>query len=139
LNETIVQLCMQILSPKIMLLYAINEKIMNPDSEGSKGLLAFMQNFKNLVVAMIKQIKDIILQQLFDFLIGQIKPIITLFVQKLLLETIFYYKILLEALIANCSINGIQRFTNRTLTTDIITHADIIPEEVTPPEEGCRG
>lgn len=135
LNETIVQLCLQILSPKIMLLYAINEKIMNPDEQGSAGLISFMKNFRNLIVSMVKQIKNIILQQLFDFLIGQIKPILTLFVQKLLLETIYYYKILIEALITSCSISGVPRFTNQVLVTDTITHADIIPREETPPTE----
>ena len=108
---------------------------MNPDEQGSAGLISFMKNFRNLIVSMVKQIKNIILQQLFDFLIGQIKPILTLFVQKLLLETIYYYKILIEALITSCSISGVPRFTNQVLVTDTITHADIIPREETPPTE----
>lgn len=136
IKETITQICKQVLSPKVMILFAINEKIMNPNAQEEKvDVEAFLKKFDNLIVTMVRKIANAIMQKLFDFLIQAIKPLITLFVQKLLLESIYDYKQLISALIQNCSL---PRFTGNALETDTITHADIIPEATTPPEEGCR-
>lgn len=125
IEEFIVQVCLQILSPKIMLLYAINDKIMNPtEEEGlTSGIMSFFKNFKNLMTNMIGQIEEVILNALYDFLMGQLKPIITLFVQKLLLETAYYYKILIEELIRSCKMNS----GKKNVTLDNVYGADIVP------------
>ena len=140
IKEVVTQVAVQALSPKIMLLYAINEKVMDPNGESDhtakgKDLIAFMTKFQNLIVSIIRKINEIILQQLYDYLMGQIKPLITLFIQKLLLETIFYYKILLEALMNECRL-GFGR-SNRNLDLDNVVGADIVPI-LNHPEEGCR-
>ena len=138
IKETITQICKSVISPSIMLLFAINEKIMNPEQEGeTKGIEAFMKKFDNLITNMVRKIAEIMMQKVFDFLIQAIKPMITLFVQKLLLESIYYYKILIADLMQHMTaVAGL--FRGEALQTDIITHADIIPEATTPPEEGCR-
>ena len=138
INEVITQVAVQALSPKVMLLYAINEKVMNPNEEGKKpdSIVSFMQKFQNLIVSIIRKINEIILQQLYDYLMGQLKPLITLFIQKLLLETIMYYKILLEALMNECRLSGWGR-NNQNLELDNVVGADIVPV-LNHPEEGCR-
>ena len=124
LKEIMTQIVMQVLSPKVMLLYAINSKVLNPIAPSIEGIQSFFDNFGNLIVAIIKQIKNIIIQELFDFLMGQLKPLITLFIQKLLLETLTYYRILITELIKACmfSMGG-----NEALQIDNVDRADIIP------------
>lgn len=141
MNETIIQIVLQVLSPKIMLLYAINDKILQPEEGRTmKGVQSFINDFRNLIVSMVKKIKDIILQELFDFLMGQIKPLITIFIQKLLLETLYYYKILIEQLIKACTINFNFNINRDPLQIDNVQGADIIPSQTEPEgEEGCKG
>ena len=144
ITEIITQISVETLSPKIMLLYIINEKVMNPDGANKKismykMFMNFMKDFQNLLVSIIRDVNEIILNKIFDFLMGQLKPLITLFIQKLLLETVYYYKILLEALLTECvKAGGIFGGSNRNnLEIDNVVGADIVPV-LTHPEEGCR-
>lgn len=138
IKETFVQIVMQILSPKVMLLYAINDKIMNPDGEEPASVLEFIRNFQNLIVTMIREINNIIIGELFNFLMGQIKPLITLFVQKLVLETMVYYEILIEQLIKTCVPEiDISRGRNEPLFIENVRGADIIPEKTDPIIQEC--
>lgn len=140
IEEVMTEIIMQVLTPKIMLLFAINEHIMNNDGENKmSGIIAFFKNFQNLIIELIKKIKDLILQALYDFLMGQIKPLITIFIQKLLLETIYYYKILIQSLIENCTIDFSYNSNRDPLSIDNVVGADIIPSQNRPiSEENCR-
>lgn len=137
LEETITEIIMQILSPKVMILFAINDSIMNNDSASIKtfNFTTFFSKFENLMVLLIKEVLNLIVTAIYDYLIGQITPIITLFTQKLLLETFFYYKILIEQVLTTCT----YRFTNggNILSVDNVVGADIIPTETKPITE-CR-
>lgn len=141
LEETVFQLTLQVLSPKIMLLYAINDKVLDPNGSGINGAIEFFKKFENLIVSLIKQIFSLIMEYLAEFLIGQLKEIIYLFIEKLLLEKIGYYMLLIEQLISTCtagvgnislSFNGRR---NNPLSIENVIGADIIPSKDTPTEE----
>lgn len=141
LNELTVQLAMQILSPKVMLLYAINEKVMNPDYDFSiSGIKNFFKSFKNLMVSIVKQIKNTILSELYDFVKSQIQDLINLFIQKLLLEKIYYYKLIItDALmwystVGATGVIGLGR-NRQALEIDSVSRADIVPVQDNPPED----
>ena len=142
LNELTVQIAMQVLSPKVMLLYAINEKVMNPDLDMSiTGAKNFFKNFKNLMVSIIKQVKNLIVSELYDFLRAQIQTLMNLFVQKLLLERIYYYKLIMSDILMYCAspaaLGAVNLLRGRrgTLDVDSVTHADIVPVQNKPPED----
>ena len=73
---------------------------------------------------------------LIDMVIGQIKPIIDLAIRKLLLESIMYYRILLQQVLAACAINPSitlnPLFKYGQIMIDNVDSADIIPTETTP-------
>lgn len=135
IKEAAVQLSMQILSPKVMLLFAINSEFLGDTQEeitDSVHWEMFFKNFWNFVRSCTRRIADLIIQELFDLVVGQIKPIITLVVKKLMLETIYYYKILLEELITSCTPNINFRSRTENMVIDNVNYADIIPTETTP-------
>ena len=133
IKEAMVQISMQVLSPKVMLLFAINSKFLgDEDITDSRHWEQFFKNFWNILRSCIRKIADLILRELLDLVIGQIKPILSLVIKKLMLETIYYYRILLEDLILNC-VPKITFGNNTTnMVIDNVDYADIIPKQTVP-------
>lgn len=131
IEEITYSLISSILSPKIMILLAINSKIMG--NELPSSIEDILKSLNNLIVAIIKEIKDMILQELYNFLIKQLTPLIELYINKLTLESIKYYKELLEDIINNYlpSSQGAQS------VIDDVNYADIIPQETVPNDSIC--
>ena len=100
IEEITYSLISSILSPKVMILLAINSNIMGGKMPSS--IEEILKSLNNLIVAIIKEIKDMILQELYNFLIKQLTPLIELYINKLTLESIKYYKELLEDIINSC-------------------------------------
>lgn len=172
LKETVTQICLQVLSPKVALLFKINSYVMGSldpqeiheeDKEGKFDMMdSFLSQFNNVITSMIIQIKDMIIQQLYDYVIGKLKLLIQLMMQQLILETIEYYKLLLLQLLNGLkalrnSLSSIYKdilsrfFTNYSdqsdlgystttigsgfngqFTLDDVNYADIVPEQVGP-------
>lgn len=131
IEEITYSLISSILSPKVMILLAINSNIMGGKMPSS--IEEILKSLNNLIVAIIKEIKDMILQELYNFLIKQLTPLIELYINKLTLESIKYYKELLEDIINNClpSSYGAQS------VIDDVNYADIIPQETVPNDSIC--
>ena len=142
LEETVLQVTLQILSPKVMLLYAINEKVLDPESE-TVGVVEFFKNFQNLLVALTKQIYNLMMEYLVEYLMGELRQILYLFAEKILLEKIAYYMLLIEQLLTNCTMgigNLSLSFTgrrNNPLSIENVQGADIIPTKDTPVNKEC--
>ena len=138
IEELMVEIVFQILTPKVMMLYYINTCIMNGavDNFENWGDFAnmfknpqeFMSKFNNLIKSMIKQIIDILIKQLMQFLIEKITPLIKIFAMELLLETIRDYKDLIMLILENCKI-PIPMFNigSEALQIDNVNYADIVP------------
>ena len=143
IKEIMIQITMQLLTPKVMLLFAINARFIDSTNEdGSVSITdgkhweSFFKNFPNLIIACTKKISSIVIQQLFDFVVGQLRPIINIAIKKLMLETVYYYKVLLEQLIETCATSYINLFYNNgdeALTIANVNYADIIPVQTKPP------
>lgn len=136
IKEAMIQIAMQVMSPKIVLLFNINARFLEDTQEGiteSTHWEDFFKNFWNILTSCIRKIVDLVIQALLDMIIGQLKPIISLIVKKLMLETIYYYRILLEELIANC-VPALPIGTNtENMVISNVNYADIIPVQKTPP------
>ena len=142
IDQTITQIVMQVLSPKVAILFQINQYIMgdiDPESQTwNNGWENFLKNFENVIVETIKQIKEIILQQLFAFLIEKLTPLLSLFVSKLLLETINDYVVLLKQLVNMCGLGWFTGSGNKNeLAIDNVNYADIVPTQVAPKNDDC--
>lgn len=135
IKETMIQIAMQILSPKVMLLFAINARFLGDTQEEMTDSMHwenFFKDFWNILRSCIRKISDLVIQALLDLVIGQLKPILVLLAKKLLLETVYYYKILLEEMILACTPVFNFGGSNENLVIDNVNYADIIPIETTP-------
>lgn len=138
IEELMVEMVFQILTPKVMMLYYINTCVMNGavdnfDNWGEfanmfKNPQEFISKFNNLIKSMIKQIIDILIKQLMQFLIEKLTPLIKIFAMELLLETIRDYKDLIMLILEYCKI-PIPMFNigSEALQLDDVKYADIVP------------
>ena len=124
-KQTVVQIVLQILSPKIGMLFAINAQLMGgvDDITDWKN---FMQNFDNFMRNIITSVKDMIVKELYNFVMKQLQPLLELLIAKLALETVKYYKELILNLIRNCI--PMIRFggAGANTTIDNVNYADIV-------------
>lgn len=142
IEQTITQIVMQVLSPKVAILFQINQYVMgdiDPESQvWNSGWENFLKNFENVIVETIKQIKEIILQQLLALVIEKLTPMLSLFVSKLLLETINDYVVLLKQLVNMCGLGWFSGSgTKNVLAIDNVNYADIVPTQVAPKNDDC--
>lgn len=121
-----------ILSPKVMILLAINSHIMG--NEFPASIEEILEGLTNLIVTIIKEIKDLILNELYNFLMSLLTPLFELFATKISLESIEYYKELITDLIEACSLNW---GGSAQSVIDNVNYADIVPQETTPEENIC--
>jgi hypothetical protein len=141
-KQTVVQIVLQVLSPKVGILFAINSQILG-DVGDLNDWENFLKHFDNLIANIVESVKDIIVKELYNFMMQQLKPLLELLISKLALETIKYYKELIQNLILNCI--PLLRFGGGdALNTQIdnVNYADIIAntggeKEQTEPELPC--
>ena len=142
LHEVVKNVVLQVLSPKVMVLYAINCKIFNDsdtDTSNKVDPIEFMRkNINNLLNSLIPQIGNIIVSLLLGFLMKVLQPKIKKFVEKLNLEQAMKYVAQLKLAYRQCVgayMNWAEYFggsaSNRSVI-DNVTYADIIPKQTEP-------
>jgi hypothetical protein len=88
-----------------------------------------MKNFQNVLFNIIKQVKDIIVEELFKFVMAQLKPLLELMIAKIALETVMYYKELIEQLLLDCIPTfSIPKINGSNMVIDNVNYADITTE-----------
>lgn len=147
LEQTVTEIVMQIMSPKITMLYAMNSAMMGDITnleEWQKNFTfhtidEFFAKMRNLILNIIKQCLDLILKEIFKYLMDKIGPLLKLFTLQLLLETIRDYKDLILQLITTCGMLGIKiaTYADGTLNIDDVRYADIVPLQTAPGKNNC--
>lgn len=142
IEQTITQLVMEVLSPKVAILYKVNQMVMgdiDPQSETWKTDVFsnweyFMKKMWNLVTELTKEISELVLEQLYEYMMSQLEPLLELFVSKILKETITDYRRLLEQIL-DC-IPSFNFNTSKAATyIDNVSYADIVPTQEQPKKE----
>lgn len=134
IKEIVVDLVMQVLTPKVMVLYAVNSYVMGGDMEEVFKINDWdkvLMSWKNLILNMTRQIKDIIIKELYNWVVSKISPLIKLFVEKLTLEALNYYTDLITQLIEDCT-DMASSFNSSNTVIDNVNYADIIPTQTQP-------
>ena len=144
ISEIVTQIVMQVLSPKIAILLKVQTAIMGEEKNNDTWEY-FMSNFNNLLTQMVINIKDMILQRLMRWVMDELSVLLELFVSKLLLEKMMYYRRLLISLTNNMmSIRSL--FRNRYYNNvwdgieNSVDYADIenfVPEKTEPDKTIC--
>lgn len=121
-------------SPKVMTLILINLEVMgNPLKLGEK-IITFNDvkpYFMGIITNIVVQIKDMINEMLYSWVLEKLTPLLTLFTLRLLMEQIEMYKQLIEDLLTACSFSGFSLDFNRNkkrVGIDNVDYADIDPE-----------
>ena len=148
LTQTITQIVLQILSPKVAILFAINSEILNSDVTNieewktvASGWEAFIKDFNNYIRNIASAVKDILIKELYNFVMEQLKPLLELFVAKLALETVRDYRELIISLIKNCipmfalGRAGLNTEIDNVNYADIIANIDADTPQVKPKQE----
>lgn len=150
INELSVQLVLSILSPKMAVLFKINSEVMGDVTEWSDedkmkfdGWGDFIKNFKNMLFQIILEIKGLIVQMLFSFLMAEIRPLLEIYAMKIIKEALEDYRKLIQDILDNCTFDfGFlgKLFGNSysNLTIDNVMYADIVPTATPPNKDSCN-
>lgn len=141
IEESVVQIVMQMLSPKVMLLFALNSYFMGDvtDNDFSKiSVSTFIKGLSNLIVASTRQVFELLLKEFVQFLLDQIRPLIILMLEKLLRERLQFFIDLLKRLLALIQMfAGTMLVQRPTSIIDNVNYADIIPKQEKPSTSTC--
>ena len=136
LQQTVTEIILQVLSPKVAILYAVNSAI-NGQVDKIEGMENLMKDIQNVILSIIKEVKNIIIKELYNFMMEKLAPILKLFISKLALETIKAYKDLILGLILNCIPNISFKFNTMGTIIDNVDYADIVPKKERPDDTNC--
>lgn len=108
-----------ILSPKVMMLLEVNQKIMGGTWE-KFTLKDLIQALRSIIVAIVKEIRDMVIQELWKLVLKALEPIIQMLASILLREQLENYADAILEIIRNC-------FSNKYKDTklDTVDYADI--------------
>jgi hypothetical protein len=114
-----------ILSPKVMMLLEVNQQIMG----GTWEKITFndiLTAMRSIIVAIIDEVKDLIIQELLKFSIEKLRPIIEMLSSYIVRERLDDIASAMEEIIRNCPIIWFK-FGNQNLETkiDTVDYADI--------------
>ncbi len=141
IKESVVQIVMQVLSPKVVMLFAINSYFMGDITDGdfSKiNIQNFLKGLTNLIVSITKQVFDLLIKELIQFLMSEIRPLLILMAEKLLLERVRFYINLLKRLYALLMMFISVFKSNKPISIiDNVNYADIVPMQNEPPKNSC--
>lgn len=112
-----------LISPKILLLFMVNRKIMGDDKD-FVGFDDLFEAIMGALVLIIKEIVDFLLNRLLDFILNELKQLLLQFSGLLVLEQIEYYTRLINQLIKACTFK-IQRRDLLDTELDSVYYADI--------------
>ena len=114
-----------ILSPKVLMLLEVNQKIMGGTWE-KFTLKDLIQALRSIIVAIVKEIRDMVIQELLKLVLKALEPIIQMLGSILLREQLENYSDAILEIVRNCPFIWFS-FGNRYEDTklDTIDYADI--------------
>lgn len=114
-----------ILSPKILMLLEVNQKIMGGTWE-KFSLKDLLMALRSVIVAIVKEIRDLILQELLKLALDKLEPIKLSILAVLLREQLDSYSDAISDIMRNCPPIWF-RFSNKYQDTklDVVDYADI--------------
>lgn len=128
MNNLAYVIASSVLSPKVYLLILINLEILGRDT--NFNLEGFIGQFKQLIVSLIRSIRDQLLEYLVNELMKILGNIATEIAVKIGIEQAQYYTRLIRKIIDCFKRKG----TRLDFDVDNVDHADIISEELTEPK-----
>lgn len=137
IKESITQIVLQVLSPKVMMLYAVNSYFMGDAADGdfSKiNIKELLKGLTNLIVSIVKQVLEILLKELLSYLLNELKELLNALLRKIILERIEYYLEILQGILNLIKMfyNAFTKGKKADSVIDNVNYADIVPPENNP-------
>ena len=133
ISELVSVIIETLLTPKVILLLKVNQEIMG----GSKDLSfeELLESLGGLIVAIVKEIRDLILQEILNWALEILKVLVEKLTALLLKEQVVYYTKLMTDLIKACSFRLKGGLVDVKL--DNVDYADIDPPTEQPVNNEC--
>lgn len=112
-----------ILSPKIVLLFEINKRLMG-DSVESLSIEDFIKSISGLITEIVTEIRDLILNELLDWALNILRELAEELASMLALEQVEYYSKLMKLLLKACAFKASHRAALDS-KLDEVDYADI--------------
>lgn len=137
IKESITQIVLQVLSPKVMMLYAVNSYFMGDAADGDFSKINIKELLKgvtNLIVSIVKQVLEILLKELLSYLLNELKELLNALLRKIILERIEYYLEILQGILNLIKMfyNAFTKGKKADSVIDNVNYADIVPPENNP-------
>lgn len=120
-----------LITPKIVLLYEVNRTLMGQDYT-KYNIEDFLKSIEGLLVSIVREIRDLILQELLDWCMSILLDVNIKAVEMLVKEQLDYYSRLMKLLFKACSFKASHRspLDNKL---DVVEYPDI--DEIDKPKE----
>ena len=112
-----------LLTPKMILLFETNRQLMG-DNNIKLSIEEFLESITGLIVAIVSEIRDLILQQLLDWVIKLLQELFEVIADELLKEQLEYYYRLIKGMLEACWIKASHR-SSLDSKLDVVNYADI--------------
>lgn len=123
-----------LLTPKVIMLLIVNRRLMGYDD-----LLLSIEDLLNsltgIIVAIVKEIRDLILRKILDFVLEQLGDLLLQTTLLLVKEQAEYYTKLIKMLVENCTFNFNRNYLDSNL--DEVYYADIDENMQQPQSTNC--
>lgn len=116
-----------IISPKMLLLFEVNRRLMGETSEEYPDIETLLKQLASMITAIIAEIMEVIIAEIMSFLMKKIGEILAKLAAMLSLEQLTFYKELIEKLIKACSFSFplFGHRANLDTQIDVVQYADI--------------
>lgn len=137
IKESITQIVLQVLSPKVMMLYAVNSYFMGDAADGDFSKInvkELLKGLTNLIISIVKQVLEMLLKELLSYLLNELKELLNALLRKIILERIEYYLEILQGILNLIKMfyNAFTKGKKADSIIDNVNYADIVPSENNP-------
>lgn len=118
-------------SPKVITLILINTYVMGDPLKLSEKVITFndlVPYFQGLLMNIIKQIKDIIIEMLYSWVIEKLIPLLSIFTLRVIMEQLEAYKKLIMDIITSCAGITLPLISGKGGALNQADYVDIDPE-----------
>lgn len=90
-----------VLSPKVLMLFVVNETLMGGQSSKSLTTKDLMKILKNVITAVVREVRDLIVKKLVDYILEYLTPIALQIHEKILSEQFADYMAIIKLLLSS--------------------------------------
>ena len=117
-----------LISPKMVLLFEVNKKLMEPNESKPLSIEAFIESIIGLLTSIVSELADLVMRELLNWALSLLEKLLDKAKEIILNEQTMYYTALMIELLKACAFKPNRR-QNLDSTLDEVYYADIDPIE----------